>query len=143
MREIKFRAWDKFNDFMWYQKDSAGLFLSNMEELEKGGNGIELMQFTGLRDKNGKEIFEGDLVAEISKVEDLEKWGKPLIVEFGEYSDGEDSWGLNYGTTGFLLRYEDNSVTGIHSKTDKHYGFNCNELMVIGNIHQNPELLQS
>lgn len=58
---FKFRAWDKFNDCMWYQKDSIGLFFTNMEELEKGGNGIELMQFTGISDSFGTPIFECDI----------------------------------------------------------------------------------
>lgn len=62
MREIKFRAWDKFNDQMWYQKDSIGLFFTNMEEAQKGGNGIEFMQFTGLRDREGTEIYEDDIL---------------------------------------------------------------------------------
>ena len=58
MREIKFRVWYKFNEMMWYQIDS----FTNMEELIKGENDITFMQYTGLKDKNGKEIYEDDLL---------------------------------------------------------------------------------
>ena len=61
MREIKFRAWDKDNKVMI---ESAGV--GTIGEVLNGRNEMmdncELMQFTGLKDKNGKEIYEGDIV---------------------------------------------------------------------------------
>ena len=82
-------------------------------------------QYTGLTDKNGKKIFEGDIL--ISPI------GRKATVEFGTYkpfstknSDDFESWMLNvkgYGTCGL--------------------GKHCAEYMeVIGNIHDNPELLK-
>ena len=59
MREIKFRAWDKVNNkmydwkYLFSFKSVCGLF---------DNSNLELMQFTGLLDSSGKEIYEGDIV---------------------------------------------------------------------------------
>lgn len=126
-REIKFRVWDKDLKKMHIcgenQHDSISFsYLENEAHyynLQNGcgsstdGSGTyELMQYTGLKDKNGKEIFEGDVV-KCFKIHNS-------IVCMAEYA-----WGLKTKTLGFIPFSEI-------------YG----HFEVIGNIYENPELLE-
>lgn len=69
-REIKFRAWDK-KDKLWV----AGFNIPQSGINTEWGDKV-LMQFTGLKDKNGKEIYEGDIV----KL----KYGPPYEVKYSQ-----------------------------------------------------------
>lgn len=60
MREIKFRAWNTSLEFMQYGDGAQGTFLQKAIEAE-----LPIMQYTGLKDKNGKEIYEGDIVRDL------------------------------------------------------------------------------
>ena len=65
MREIKFRAWNKETKEIEYMENSNTLPLLALFNLENCGSRI-FMQYTGLLDKNGKEVFVGDIVSPIN-----------------------------------------------------------------------------
>lgn len=125
MREIKFRAWDKNNKKMMVDTNLVypALSLSGTLIAYKGDEKIPnfiaeqrfiLMQYTGLKDKNGKEIFEGD------------------IVDVPSFNPSR--YEVVFDRGGFCMR---------HDKDDFHYpdGKYLEDGEVIGNIHENPELL--
>ncbi|RNE24865.1 YopX family protein [Lacticaseibacillus paracasei] len=129
-REIKFRAYSSHNHKMYpvsnIEWDADGRMWVTADD---GKNGIELiddeahlMQYTGLHDKNGREIYEGDIIVAHPKMKyEIPKIG---VVQYGDYRpmfqyklvDGEEYsiWNNDVNRT-----YE-----------------------VIGNIFENPELLE-
>ena len=84
---------------------------------------IELMQSTGFKDKNGKEIFEGDIIR-------TNAYG--CIVGFGEYTYFEDD-GAQTTEIGFYLSFL-NVKPATYAPFDNYYWENCE---VIGNIYEN------
>jgi uncharacterized phage protein (TIGR01671 family) len=126
-REIKFRAWDKrlewmfpvvsFNDEQVFEKD---------EWHER--KDCALMQYIGLTDKNGVEIYEGDIVKAF-----LDCFAE---VKFGEYSVEGGDYYSNQTTAGFYIDYKTGRMKGDTSRIDN------DECEVIGNTYENPELLK-
>ena len=70
MREIKFRAWDSESK-CWVKAWIMDNALTPQEELPSS---IILQQFTGLKDKNGKEIYEGDIVSAGDNYPSVVQW---------------------------------------------------------------------
>lgn len=113
MREYKFRAWDFLNKRMFYPSSFNGLDIINGELLLR--TNTILMQYTGLNDENGKEIYEGDLL-----------------------EDGELIFEVFFENGSFLVRHVGD--TGFMCGDDlMSY---CDTRKVIGNIYENPELLE-
>jgi len=128
-REIKFRAWDKqiniitdvvclnlgtWNDVILVHPDSK--IVRRQETYNQKTENIVLMQSTGLLDKNGKEIFDGDVVT----------WAgmRPLEISFG-WGDTNEDYGKSYGIL-------------IGSSVFCDINQDCE---IIGNLYENPELL--
>lgn len=120
MKAIKFRAWHKKNRNMIQIFDSecqTEWFLPNLSE------DYEVMQYTGLKDKNGKEIFEGDIVEGHTFDEQIDKKQVGSI----EYSEGRH---------GFIF------VPNEFKPKNLYYPlFAIVTCELIGNIYENEELL--
>lgn len=156
MREIKFRGWDSINKKMIYLKergceswrifnDGSFSILNNLSEnayfIESDPlNTNILLQYTGLKDCQGKEIYEGDIIV--------------MSNQYPYYDEGE----LNYvavvewihSSWQYVLKCVNPSRSrGISN--DLNYYLNNDDLeenskikyKVIGNIYENPELLPS
>ncbi len=118
MNELKFRFWDKFNQNMVYSDIFSSLcdFFNNYRNIEKGGNHPVLMQCTGLKDRDGRDIYEDDIL-EFDRVE----WGgDDNILKPVSYDKENGEW-----------------LTGGGSNREC-----CEWKKVIGNTHEPPKVSQ-
>lgn len=127
MRKIKFRFWSGYKMFYGVEEVMACLVQQIAFDAglkfpipydHIGLHGASFMQFTGLLDKNGKEIYEGDII----------KWA---FVNTGELDDDDVYYTevVEWNDCGFFLEGGAPLTVAI------------DDCEVIGNIHQNPELL--
>jgi len=131
MREIKFRVWDKRVNKMspvanisFGDDGSARTIITELAPKDKyydavvhGENGV-LLQFTGLKDCRGNEIYEGDVLKMGDATAKVVFWGRPP--EFGlDFSHNEDEWCEDWDLSDDSER-----------------------MQIIGNIYEHPELLQ-
>ena len=145
-REIKFRVWDKTTNTMFEDNKSTDITIEAYREMVDI-NGIlldyeseceaVLMQYTGLKDKNGKEIYEGDILSGGNRFDEC--YGTPVI-KIGNYDEckelfDEEGDFYELSCTGVYFEFNNNTCTGID--------YTCiSNFEVIGNIYENPELLE-
>lgn len=149
-REIKFRAWDENNkQFADYEDVEECLSCQNRDGWKSsdgmgccfGINAVEILadciieQYTGLTDKNGKEIYEGDIIK--AKIDGLWQTGAHTV------SKGKATWNLEVVYND--IRYMDVfHILGSKNQPDRiYYLFDeqISDLEIIGNVHENPELI--
>lgn len=131
-REIKFRAWDKtFNKMV----EVTDLNLDNRSLIGYMGDRLvsckfddcELMQYTGLKDKNGVEIHKGDIC--------IMRGEEPM---YNEQISTDYDWKLSG-----VIKFLDFACWLVRKDgTDIFLGEEFDEIEVIGNIYENPELLE-
>jgi len=128
MKDIKFRVWDKDTkvilcyefilDGTWYHYGTSLIFSNQPTGVYRDSANKHLReQYIGLKDKNGKEIYEGD------------------ICKNGDWEN--DAYTYNYRIEEVCYDHEDASFYGMNPNDN---GMTCE---IIGNIHENPELLET
>ncbi|MCK5225136.1 MAG: hypothetical protein KAQ89_00305 [Planctomycetes bacterium] len=139
MREIKFRAWDKLNRVMCPSEDEFCISSTGkgamMYDCIYGDHDymeeLELMQYTGRKDKNGVEIYEDDILHYEGHFYHIaSNWrnrGKSIKTEVNG---------------NFPVKYEDNTGFQMYNQGIGYYKIHSVDVEVIGNIHENPELLE-
>ncbi|ODS87276.1 MAG: hypothetical protein ABS44_11710 [Chryseobacterium sp. SCN 40-13] len=138
MRTIKFRGlrtdgkgWEIGNLINWHQALKPRIIWytehgEHAQELDFEETNFEVSpesvgQFTGLHDKNGKEIYEGDL----------------LTLDSYNFRYLKDTiWEVIYSESDTMFKFKNNK----NSRETGRYGFHS--FYVIGNIHENPELVK-
>lgn len=110
-REIKFRAWVD-NAYMYYNDNPRNVFPIDVDDKKD-----PIMQYTGLKDRNGKEIYEGDIVNHAFQFT-------------ANQTTGEVAWNMEG-----LGWYIERCSAGSYPLS------NVVNIEVIGNIYENPELL--
>jgi uncharacterized phage protein (TIGR01671 family) len=127
MRKIKFRAWDaKKKEMLEMFLDDIGpgflmdFFCNAFEAQMPGENNVKIMQFTGLLDKNGKEIYEGDIV-------NARIYGDDPFNPQPIYYEGSAFW-VDY-------KFPDFDRTSLCCFPEG--------VEIIGNIYENPEFLNA
>lgn len=141
MRPIKFRAWDRETNKMVYsytkETDNTFDFWYGYDPKR-----YDWQQFTGLLDKNGKEIYEGDIVRILYTNWGSKEYGTPeqQAMELEDYKKSISKIGIVvYSGDRYYLEFESEKYGMYH---DTIFEGTHGEKEIIGNIYENPDLIK-
>ena len=143
MREIKFRGIDcsgqfVYGDLIHKRHDKEAVLIQDYTGLGSDVVPITIGQYTGLKDKNGKEIYEGDIVDWLFFYNGFGRNGG--VIECDTIVRGIIKWQQG----GFILEVIENDFedTGFYSISALYTDTEA-DVEVVGNIHDNPELIKN
>lgn len=122
-------SWEDLKNQIWNVIASA----------DNGNSNWIFMQYTGLKDKNGKEIYEGDIITKVITFYTDKTHSKT------ESHNGVVEWGVEHDSDGYrhnewLGWLADTKLKGTHPRSLKDVHSGCE---IIGNVYENPELIKS
>ncbi|KKL99203.1 hypothetical protein LCGC14_1816760 [marine sediment metagenome] len=136
MREIKFRAWDALSGEMlapYCVISDYGIYWPMTRPVTSDSEKFVVMQYTGLKDKNGKEIYEGDII----------RAGGTMVFSNHDVVKGMTRLVKKLDSGFTLVAKEEHEIPNLVSNTDNYTFWNVHrDLEVIGNIYENKELLK-
>ena len=153
-REIKFRAWDKIRNIMCYDIfylnssfETENYINSSGIETITIGDDLDVMQFTGLSDKNGKEIYEGDIILYEDTESEYVDVGLNVPMKVAEMG-ANNFFPVEFRNGSFGIQAKDGELLGDDWYTMEQFDNETSNkeigdgMEIIGSIYENKDLLK-